>query len=265
MQGWAAAAYMEALQQRYRNTDIKWERILEFAYTVMLTGLSSPPGVIDIGGHAGRHAKVIASTLNPSHLIIFEPLPAQSAALQQEFLLHANVKIVACALGNRRGSTKFVVNRKSPEESGLQPRTAYNNSETSDLQEITVRVETLDEFRIPFRVDFIKIDTEGGEIDILKGAAELLRRDQPVVSVEYGPSGFGAYGYQAETLYDLADSCGYDLYDLFGNRFSSREEWAACVGRFYWDYLMIPRSRMAALTKRIAVLKTGTESLCGGA
>ena len=264
MQEGSASAFMELLRQRCRNSQIDWETVLEVSYMTLLVGLPAP-GVLDIGGHSGRHAKIFTSVLHAGHVVVFEPLPPLAAALEKEFLLCANVKVVACALSNWRGATTFVVKTSAPEESGLRARLSYNDGAEGDLQEIKVRVETLDDFSIPFKVDFIKIDTEGGEVDILKGAAKLLRRDQPIVSVEYGPSGFGAYGHTAETLYDLADDQGYDLYDLFGNRFASREEWSACVGRFYWDYLMIPRGRAAALANRIAALRAGAASLSGAA
>lgn len=42
-------------------------------------------------------------------------------------------------------------------------------------------------------IDFIKIDTEGGGIDILNGAAHPSQRDKPIISVKYGP-GHHAYG-----------------------------------------------------------------------
>jgi FkbM family methyltransferase len=172
------------------------------------------------------------------------------------FALPTNVIVYACALGSQRGQSTFIVKKGSPEESGLRQRSFYNDGNNKDLERILVPVETLDALDIPFAVDFIKIDTEGGEIDILRGAVNLVIRDAPIISVEYGPGGYDAYGYRPETLFELATEMGYSIFDLFGNRFASLEEWKLCVGRFYWDYLLIPDQRIAAIADRINIIRT---------
>jgi FkbM family methyltransferase len=240
--------YLARLEATYRNTDIDWETLLETDYLTLLSGRENL-GIIDIGGHAGRHSRVIQQQLNPTHLLIFEPLPDQRRALEAMFACHTNVVVYNFALGSGRGQSTFVVNLGAPEESGLRQRTFYNVS--GDLLHIAVTVETLDNLEIPFAVDFIKIDAEGGEIDILKGGAKLLRRDAPIISVEYGPGGYDAYGYKPETLFELAAETGYLIFDLFGNSFTSLEDWRSCVARFYWDYLLIPKERIPTMTDRI--------------
>ena len=175
---------MRRLEANYKNTDIDWEGLLEADYTVLLSGRSDL-GVIDIGGHAGRHSWAIQQKLRPSNLLIFEPLPFQRQRLEELFSHDKNVTVSGFALGNQSGKTTFVVKLGAPEESGLRQRSFYNDGNNDDLERILVNIETLDRLDIPFRVDFIKIDAEGGEIDILKGAVSLVRRDQPIISVEY--------------------------------------------------------------------------------
>lgn len=170
------------------------------------------------------------------------------------FAHHANVAVHGFALGSQPGQSTFVVKRGAPEESGLRQRSFYNNGNCGDLEYIPIVIETLDNLDIPFTVDFIKIDTEGGEIDILKGAANLLRRDAPIISVEYGPGGYDAYGYTPATLFEFAAEIGYSIFDLFGNRFASMEEWRSCVARFYWDYLLIQDERIPLIADRIEAI-----------
>ena len=104
---------------------------------------------------------------------------------------------------------------------------------------------------VEFKVDFIKIDTEGGEIDILKGSNNLVTRDLPIISVEYGPGGYDAYGYDPDTLFTWARSHDYWIFDLFGHQFRSIEQWNKCVAQYYWDYLLIPNQKISCLSDRI--------------
>jgi FkbM family methyltransferase len=250
----AARDFLTKLEAVYRNTDFDWEALLEADYVVLLSGRDGL-GIIDIGGHAGRHSLAIQRKLNPSHLLIFEPLPAQRRSLETMFARHTNVSIYGSALGNRRGQSTFVVKKGAPEESGLLQRSFYNDGNNDDLERIPVTIETLDHLNVPFTVDYIKIDTEGGEIDILKGAANLLLRDAPIISVEYGPGGYDAYGYKPDTLFELAAETGYSIFDLFGNSFDSIDEWRSCVARFYWDYLLIPNRIVPAISDRINTIR----------
>lgn len=249
-----ASDFLAELEASYRNIDFDWEALLEADYIALLSGRDNL-GIIDIGGHAGRHALAIKRRLSPQHLLIFEPLPEQRRSLEQTFADGDSVVVYGCALGNYRSQAQFVVKRGAPEESGLRQRSFYNDGNNSDLDLIEVTVERLDDIAIPFAVDYIKMDTEGGEIDILKGAKNLLQRNRPIISVEYGPGGYDAYGYKPETLFEIASEMGYSIFDLFGNRFTSIDEWRLCVARFYWDYLMIPDQKIPIIADRISTIR----------
>ena len=75
--------------------------------------------------------------------------------------------------------------KNAPAYSGLNKR-RYDTS-TPDIEEIKVKLGVLDEI-IPKDVviDFIKIDVEGGEFGVLKGAQHLLKKHKPVIVFECG-------------------------------------------------------------------------------
>jgi FkbM family methyltransferase len=250
----SAKDLLSHLESTNRNTDFDWETLLEANYLTLLSDRAGL-GIIDIGGHAGRHSLAMKRKLNPEYLLIFEPLPEQHRMLQAVFDGERGVVVYNCALGNTTGQSDFVVKRGALEESGLRRRSFYNDRHANDVELIPVTVRMLDTINIPFKIHFIKIDTEGGEIDILKGAAHLLHRDAPIVSVEYGPGGYDAYGYEPGTLFDLASEGGYSVFDLFGNRFGTRDEWMACVARYYWDYILIPNRTMAEFADRLREIR----------
>jgi FkbM family methyltransferase len=246
--------FLTRLEAQQASSTVDWESLLELNYLRLLRDVQ-PLNVIDIGGHAGRHSSVFLDKLHCQTLVIFEPLPAQRQILQAMFGTRANVTLLEIALGNKQTISEFNIKKGAPGESGLKRRSFYSDGNNEDVEIIQVKAELLDSFDLPHRIDYIKMDTEGGEIDILKGGARRIARDLPVMSVEYGPGGYDAYGYGPATLFDWAVEMNYSVYDLFGNRFTARDEWLECVGRFYWDFMLAPNQKASANDAAFADLR----------
>ncbi len=247
---------LNELKAEYRNTDIDWEQILEFGYR---TFLSKESHVIDIGGHAARHSHVFCHEIGCAKLAIFEPLPTHATALQERYSNDAHVTVHECAMGAKAGTAEFVFNTNSPEESGLRER-RYNNPGIANLEKFQVEVATLDEFCVGFeRLDFVKIDTEGSEVDILVGGEATIRRLRPLLSIEYGAAAYEAYGKQRGTLFDLMEAYDYSLFDLFGNALDSRDMWEECVDKYYWDYFAAPREQETSFPALLTGLRSKVE------
>jgi FkbM family methyltransferase len=216
------------------------ESLLESFYTKWLR-----PGdvCVDVGAHVGRHTLPMAAAVGPrGHVIAFEPIPFAADALANSIRAlpapHC-VDLRRNAVADEPGRTEFVVAVDRPEESGLRERVRYNGS--TRLQRIAVDVATLDA-AIPRdeRICFVKIDVEGGEFGVLKGADDLLRRDFPLIAFEFGASVASAYGTSAQSLFDWLAQRGYVLFDLRGHRLS-REAFCERSGlEMLWDYLAVP-------------------------
>jgi FkbM family methyltransferase len=233
-------ALLARLRDRYGIT-LDYESILEADYRRFL----GPGGVVaDVGAHLGRHTRALASIVGREGLVLaFEPLPAEFAALQQLAAELPQVRPRRLALADGAGRREFVHAAGTPSESGLRQR-AFNAPGEARPTTIVVEVSTLDRCcaSLP-RLDYVKMDIEGGEIDCLAGARETLARLRPIVSVEYGAAGYSAYGHERGTLFSLAASLGYSVVDLLGNPIDSLELWERACDNVYWDYLLVPRER----------------------
>lgn len=242
------------LQLRQHSPDPRswdWEETLARTYCELL-----PSGaiVLDVGAHTGRHVDVFVHGAGAARVLAVEPQPIQFAELTQRFNTNHVVKPFDCALAAEAGNTRFVVNRAAPEESGLRRR-RYNDEQAADVEDIPVTLRTVDELLSTeglTRLDFVKIDVEGAEIDVLQGGAATLRNLQPLIAVEYGSPSFSAYDRSPADLYDLAADLGYGLTDLLGHQCRDRDEWLQLVDAYYWDFLLVPQSRLEAVSTRLS-------------
>jgi len=154
---------------------------------------------IDVGCYKGEILEwMIASAPHAKH-IAFEPIPDQYQFLVRQF--NDNADVYPYALGNTNHQTTFQHVVSNPTYSGLRQR-QYKGEE--NIREIKVEVRRLDDVipsTIPVRL--IKIDVEGGELDVLKGAEQMLRTQKPYLVFEHGLGGADKYGTGPEDIYRL--------------------------------------------------------------
>jgi FkbM family methyltransferase len=141
---------------------------------------------VDVGGHIGYYSFLMAKFTGPEgRVITFEPVAENLAALRENTLLNKakNIRVVETALGERVGVMKLV--RAENETVSATPSMRGYAVEGKRI-EVEVRVDTLDAFlaRETMRPSVIKIDVEGAEIDVLRGATETLRTIRPTVLLE---------------------------------------------------------------------------------
>jgi FkbM family methyltransferase len=130
--------------------------------------------VYDIGANAGFFTLLAAKLVGRrGSVYAFEPLPANLSVLRRHIAANqANVHVFEVALSSSSGVARFA--------------SAANASmgRLENAGELEVRTETLDELVSAGRIlppRFMKIDVEGAEHDVLRGAAATLSRHHPVI------------------------------------------------------------------------------------
>lgn len=139
-----------------------------------------PPGpgdvVLDVGAHLGCFVLSVARLVGPTgHVYACEPMADNLANLRRTIAANnlTNVTVIEKAVGAAEGTTDIAVNPVSAAHSAVLREGAESVSvETTAIDQI-VR-----DYRLT-RVDFIKIDVEGMEADVLRGAAQTLRQHRP--------------------------------------------------------------------------------------
>jgi len=225
-----------------------FEQILEFHYRKWIQ-----PGdtVVDIGAHIGRHLGPMIELIgSDGSAIAFEPIPFAFSELSKKYTSQ-NITLHNIALSNYIGNSDFIFADGAAEESGLIQRT-FNSPSSTTPKIIPTRVDILDNHTTNLdSLSFIKIDIEGGEINCLLGAVQTINKFRPVISVEYGELTYSAYGNNEDTLFQLAESMSYAIYDIFLNRITSIDEWRSSLNYVYWDFILVPREKLSEFESRV--------------
>src|SRR5262245_9066449 len=180
---------------------------------------------VDCGGHHGLMAIVAARAVGPrGRVISFEPNPASRRLFEEGCSLNGvrNVLVEGCALGDTIGSTKFYLQSGHVSwNSSLFPEFASQSGRDA-IEEIDVALTTLDAYLSDGPAPtMIKIDAEGSEFLILRGAREVLREYRPVLSMEFNPESARAAHATVAEVQEFLESLGYRLVVLEPSRAGS--------------------------------------------
>lgn len=133
--------------------------------------------VIDIGAYVGMYSIKASQFVGGTGLVIaVEPLPSNLVYLRSNTASLPNIRVVDVALSNYIGTGKLYSSPSSAAHSMTYVRRDFEEVCVTTLDEL-VRV-----LKIP-RVDYIKMDAEGSDMNILEGAEKVLRDYSPVLSI----------------------------------------------------------------------------------
>jgi FkbM family methyltransferase len=169
---------------------------------------------IDVGAHIGYYSLKAAGVVGPNgHVLAVEPnpqtLPKLRANIDASDARAVGVWPVACA-GSETTLEFYAAPRSNTGESSLSKENASQDSPAT--AKYSVRARPLDaivkEAKLD-RVDVVKIDVEGAEFEVLKGAVQTLADYHPVLIIEVDESQLKAMGTSTQELTQFLASHGY--------------------------------------------------------
>jgi FkbM family methyltransferase len=232
----------------FLDNALQWQGFEDTEYN--FAGLFLKPGmkVLDIGAHRGFYTLLFSKKIGPEgRVIAFEPSPRERKKLNRHLSLNRsrNVEVLGCALGESDGiANLYVVNGLDSGCNSLQP--PDTDSPTSA---VAVRVRKLDEVLAQVKaekIDFIKLDVEGGELGVLKGAEELLKRvPRPVILCEVLEPRTRPWGYPARFIIEHLVQRDFVWFELEETARMRRIE--PKYSEYYGNFVAVPRESLETI------------------
>lgn len=196
--------------------DIKQEGVARFLQKHL-----APGGVmIDVGANEGRFSLLAASIVGPEgRVLAFEPNPETAARLRSRAAAYPQVTVHEAAVTSKPGTTMLYLHTENPAEHSIAAANVVRRG--GKIQVTTTTLDSLVD-SIP-RCDVIKIDAQGADARVLKGARRLLKRFHPRVIFELWPYGWSAFEDDpAETLASL-ERLGYQFWRVSRHGLKGRD------------------------------------------
>jgi len=211
-----------------------------FVSTYLRPGMT----VLDVGANQGYYTLLASRRVgNTGRVIAFEPSPREKKSLRIHKRLNGcrNVNIAEVALGaDEKQADLFVVQGYQTGCNSLRPPIVF-----SEIARVKVQIVRLDDWMEAHkieRVDFIKLDVEGGELEVFKGADKLLgRKPRPVILVEVQDLRTEPWGYRAKEIIGYLMSREYKWFRITSD--GSLEQLDVSAETFDGNFVAIPEER----------------------
>ena len=195
----------------------KYESEEILIYRRCLSHLQPNEVIIDLGANVGLYSVLAAQELVNNgfgRVHAFEPNPQAVDLLRKNVALNhfSHIIIQPQGVSDTNGQLNIYLNPEHITFGSMRPLSGRDLT-----QVVEVPVTTLDNYMSQYpqqRVGLIKIDIEGGELPALRGAAEILKRDQPYILYEEFEMNYQGFGYTTRDLRSYLSLLGYRLYLL---------------------------------------------------
>jgi len=188
-----------------------------------ILGDRSPVVLFDVGANVGQTIDQFRGAFVRGRIFAFEPSPATFQALRRKYGGIADVRLENVAFGDQEGTFPLHVTSDPVNDSLLRPVWI------DEAQTVPVRVETLDGYcarNAVGEIDLLKIDTQGYDLHVLRGARDLLGRHRVrlfCVEINFCPM----YDGQADLLglLSFADPLGYRPVGFYEITYARNRPW----------------------------------------
>ena len=190
------------LNQRY---DKQTKRIMQIV-------LEDESTFIDVGSHKGEVLELALKISKKGKHFAFEPIPFLFHKLNDKY--GSKCEVLNYGLSDQKKQSSFQHVTTNPAYSGIKKRTYPKEEQVETIQ---IQLDTLDnQLKQHDRVDMIKIDVEGAELEVLRGAKKIIEKFHPIIVFEHGLGASDHYNTSPEDILSFFDDHQYQLFTLKG-------------------------------------------------
>lgn len=174
--------------------------------SLLLHFLDKNDTFVDVGANVGVFS-VLASGVSGAKSIAIEPNDKNIELLKQNIGINSlqnNINIIKCVVGNQVGEVSFT--------KGLDSINRVKRDEDTSLETELIKEETLDNLLKDNIPSFIKIDVEGFELNVLKGAKNILQEPNLKILIIETNGLSSKYQLNEDEIFRIIENYGFSLY-----------------------------------------------------
>lgn len=166
--------------------------------------------VVDVGANVGLNASFYSTLVGASGIVYaFEPDPTNYYNLTKRFSGASNIIPIQAAVSDSNEALKLYIS----DDLNVDHCTYDSGEGRRSIPISSVRLD--DYFPQDLKIDFLKIDVQGYEFEVLKGVERRLSKENaPVILFEFSPHCLVRAGCKPDALIKFLSQNGYHLFDL---------------------------------------------------
>jgi len=164
-----------------------------------------------VGANIGQHSLFMSQFVGETGSVYsFEPLQSNTDSIKKSLKLNnsQNVTVETMAVGEEDTEVKMFV----PETSNDRSSRELIGMTTENFEK--VKMTKLDTYFADTKINFVKIDTEGFESEVLSGASKIIFNHKPKILLEYAPKFYEGRKLESNDLLRALIDHGYVLRDV---------------------------------------------------
>lgn len=200
--------------------------------------------VFDVGANVGDWSKLALKLNKDINIHCFEPSKATFKKLKENNFKN-NVHINNFGLGSKKEKRTLYIFDDACGTNSLYERKGLESFGLVQTKKETVSLETLDEYCDKNKIKnigFLKVDVEGHEIEVFKGALGMLKKGNiNIIQFEYGGCNIDAH-VLLKDIFALFEKLDYDIYKMFPKKIKLIEKHEPKLENFqYANYVVIKK------------------------
>jgi len=208
------------------------------------------PGMVfmDIGAYHGVYSLVAAKRLGGrGQIVAFEPSPRERHRLNLHLRWNGirTVRVESCAVSSGISSCPFFqVVSGDTTRNGLRPPASADV-----VKKLAIKTISLDQYVLDSslgRVDVIKLDVEGAELDAFRGAGKVLTDLRPIFICEVLDATAKVWGYEAKQTVAMLKTFDFEWFEICSDGTIVPHEMKDCYPQVR-NYLAVPREKCRAV------------------
>jgi FkbM family methyltransferase len=214
--------------------------------------------IFDVGANVGQSAEEFLKNFPAAEIYCFEPVEQTYRQLETELQNYPNVHTFQYALGAEEGPRKMLLEGTPDmfrlQTAGTRPRRLREAASAKSPTLEIVSLHMLDRFcqgNEISHIDLLKIDTEGGDLDVLRGAEAMIRSQEiDIIQVEAGMNSRNRRHVGFQYFVEFMEERGYFLFGIY----EQMNEWIIGAPN-------LRRTNPVFISKRIIEASTATSPI----